>query len=160
VIKKLPRVDSGGVSPNDPLHRARRLGPLNLKRIRASKPGGTWHDWPEDLRADCHKKESGASYKSVYGRMQWSEPSPTITTLFHGFGNGRFGHPEQDRALTLREGAMLQTFPETYAFAEHGAPISFDAIGRHIGNAVPVDLGRVIGRSIARHLASTSNPHV
>jgi DNA (cytosine-5)-methyltransferase 1 len=84
--------------------------------------------------------------------MKWDEPSPTLTTQFYGFGNGRFGHPEQDRALSLREGAILQGFPEDYSFVPDGAPIQFKDVGRMIGNAVPVTLGKVIGQSINRHI--------
>ena len=94
----------------------------------------------------------GRTYPGVYGRMVWDEPAPTLTTQFYGFGNGRFGHPEQDRAISLREGAILQGFPKSYSFIPHGAPVHFKALGRMIGNAVPVTLGEVIGRSIAAHL--------
>ena len=89
--------------------------------------------------------------------MSWEEPSPTITTQFYSYGTGRFGHPEQDRALTLREGALLQTFPYTYKFYSDKKDINFSKIGRHIGNAVPVDLGRIIGQSIIEHIESMSN---
>ena len=102
---------AGEISAKDPLHRRRRLSDLNLRRIRHSTPGGTWRDWPPELVAECHKKKSGKTYPSVYGRMPWNEPSPTMTTQFFGFGNGRFGHPDQDRAISLREAAMLQSFP-------------------------------------------------
>jgi DNA (cytosine-5)-methyltransferase 1 len=84
--------------------------------------------------------------------MSWDEPAPTITTQFYGYGSGRFGHPDQDRALSLREGAILQGFPDDYSFVPDGVPINFKTVGRLIGNAVPVTLGRVIGRSILRHL--------
>ncbi len=151
-IGHLPQIEAGETSSTDPLHRASRLSEKNLKRIRASKPGGTWRDWDKRLRANCHQKDSGKSYPSVYGRMQWDEPAPTITTQFYGFGNGRFGHPEQDRALSLREGAMLQTFPETYTFVASDQPVHIKTIGRLIGNAVPVDLARVIARSIIKHV--------
>ena len=80
--------------------------------------------------------------------MVWDEPAPTLTTQFYGFGNGRFGHPEQDRALSLREGAILQGFPETYSFVPEGERIQFKVLGRLIGNAVPVELGRVIERQL------------
>jgi DNA (cytosine-5)-methyltransferase 1 len=86
--------------------------------------------------------------------MSWDSPAPTITTQFYGFGNGRFGHPEQNRALSLREGAIIQTFPKSYQFVEVDDECSFKAVGRLIGNAVPVRLGTVIGRSINAHLAS------
>ena len=151
-IGHLKLLEAGQASEEDPIHRASRLSELNLKRIRASKPGGTWRDWDEELVAECHKKERGDGYSSVYGRMTWDEPSPTITTQSYGFGNGRFGHPEQDRAISLREAALLQTFPEDYEFVGPKDPLYVKVVGRHIGNAVPVELGRVIARSIRRHL--------
>lgn len=152
VIADLTPITAGGCDPNDPLHRAPMLNDTNLARIRHSRPGGTWRDWPEELRAGCHRKVSGKSYPSVYGRMRWDEPSPTMTTLCYGFGNGRFGHPEQDRAISLREAALLQSFPKDYRFTEPDAPITFRAIGRMIGNAVPVRLGEVIGQSLIEHV--------
>ena len=151
-IGHLPEIHAGGTHPSDRLHTAADLTHINLERIRASRPGGTWRDWPEHLIAPCHRRESGRSYSGVYGRMSWDEPSPTITTQFYGYGSGRFGHPEQDRALSLREGALLQGFPDDYSFVPDGAPINFKTVGRLIGNAVPVTLGRAIGRSVRRHL--------
>ena len=153
-IEEMPPLKAGGVDPADPLHRASGMSDLNLRRIQASAPGRTWHDWDGALVTHCHKKETGRSYTSVYGRMTWDQPSPTITTQFYGFGNGRFGHPEQDRGLSLREGAILQTFPRNYAFVRPGDPITFKGLGRMIGNAVPVALARAIARAIARHLES------
>ena len=91
----------------------------NLERIKASKPNGTWLDWGEDLQLSCHKKNTGKTYKAVYGRMSWDEPSSTITTQFYNYGTGRFGHPTQNRALTIREAAILQTFPLDYKFYEN-----------------------------------------
>lgn len=152
-LRELPSLRAGEVCDTDPLHRASALSARNFRRIRASRPGGTWRDWPARLRADCHREESGKSYPSVYGRMQWDEPSPTITTQFYGFGNGRFGHPEQDRGLSLREGAILQSFPRGYRFVGPEADYEFKRIGRLIGNAVPVRLGVAIGKTIIRHLA-------
>ena len=84
--------------------------------------------------------------------MRADQPSPTITTQFYGFGSGRFGHPTQDRALSLREGAILQSFPRTYAFQRPDRPMEFKKLGRMIGNAVPVLLGRVIARTINNHV--------
>jgi DNA (cytosine-5)-methyltransferase 1 len=151
-IGHLEPLGAGQTSEDDPLHVASSLSMLNLRRIRASVPGGTWRDWPEELVAECHKRKSGKGYASVYGRMQWDEPSPTITAQCYGFGNGRFGHPEQDRAISLREAALLQTFPEDYEFVAPEDPHCITVIGRLIGNAVPVELGRVIAKSIKRHL--------
>lgn len=151
-ISKLEPIQAGETSTRDPLHKSSQLSELNLKRIRASRPGGTWRDWDEKLRASCHLKDKGGGYVSVYGRMTWDQPSPTITTQFFGFGNGRFGHPEQDRALSLREAALLQTFPIYYNFVSDNTSIPLKTVGRFIGNAVPVDLGRVISKSIKNHI--------
>ena len=151
-IGELPPLSHGESHGADALHTASRLSPLNIERIRASKPGGTWRDWPAYLVADCHRKKSGRTYPGVYGRMEWDAPSPTLTTQYYGFGNGRFGHPDQERAISLREGAILQGFPTSYSFVPEGGPIHFKTLGRMIGNAVPVTLGEVIGRSINRHL--------
>ena len=153
-IGNLPRITAGGTSDDDPLHRSSGLSERNLERIQNSVPGGTWRDWDEDLRARCHIKDSGRTYSSVYGRMEWDKPGPTITTQFHGFGNGRFGHPDQDRAISLREGALLQTFPPEYSFISDTDTIYMSRMARLIGNAVPVKLGEAIGRSIVQHLES------
>lgn len=158
-IGELPALAAGETDKHDALHTASRLSATNLKRIRASRPGGSWTEWDEDLVAPCHRIRSGRGYTSVYGRMRADEPSPTITTQFFGFGNGRFGHPEQDRALSLREGAILQSFPRDYRFSAPGEKIQFKAVGRMIGNAVPVLLGQVIGRSIASHLVDHGLVH-
>ncbi|MDH5669704.1 MAG: DNA cytosine methyltransferase [Nitrospira sp.] len=152
VLRELPPLAAGEVFAEDPLHCSSRLSSLNLRRIRRSKPGGTWRDWPNELIADCHRAKSGKTYPSVYGRMEWDKPSPTITTQFFGFGNGRFGHPEQHRAISLREGAILQSFPQNYEFVKPGETSSFATIGRMIGNAVPVRLGEMVGLSILKHL--------
>ena len=152
-INKLPPLRAGEVDPNDPLHSSAALNEINLERIKASKPGGTWHDWPEELVAACHKKKSGKGYRSVYGRMRWDAPAPTITTQYYGFGNGRFGHPEQDRAISLREGAIFQGFPKKYKFIDPENPVGTTVIGRMIGNAVPVKLGEIIGKSVLLHIS-------
>ena len=152
VIGSQPEISSGEQHQSDPLHKAAGLSEISAKRIRASKPGGTWLDWPEELRADCHKKDSGSTYKSVYARMKWNSLAPTITTQFYSYGTGRFGHPEQHRALSIREGALIQTFPKTYQFIEKSAPVQFLNLCRMIGNAVPVRLGEVIGLSILKHI--------
>jgi DNA (cytosine-5)-methyltransferase 1 len=157
VLEKLPKLSSGEVNSKDPLHRSAGLTDINLKRIKQSKPGGTWRDWDKSLLPECYKKPSGKSYSSVYGRMKWDEPSPTITTQFYSYGTGRYGHPEQDRALSLREGALLQTFPDNYKFFENLENVSIGTISRHIGNAVPVDLGKIIGMSINKHLEKMNN---
>lgn len=153
-IGEMEHLKSGESSPTDSMHKAAKLSDLNMKRIRQSKPGGTWKDWDEDLRLKCHQKSSGETYVSVYGRMSWDKPAPTMTTHCIGIGNGRFGHPEQDRAITLREAALIQTFPRKYKFVEKGKPFRVKRISTQIGNAVPVKLGRVIAKSIKLHLDS------
>lgn len=152
-IGQLPRLDAGMSHPEDPLHKCSALSKVNMSRIRASKPGGTWRDWPKKLIAGCHRKESGKTYPSVYGRMTWDAPAPTVTTQFYGYGNGRFGHPEQDRAISLREGAILQGFPDEYEFVPPEERIHQKVLGRLIGNAVPVTLGEVIGVTLLDHVA-------
>ncbi|UOE44966.1 DNA cytosine methyltransferase [Agromyces larvae] len=150
-IGRLRPIEAGQSDPNDRLHVASRLSETNLERIRHSKPGGSWRDWPVELQAACHRKSTGATYPSVYGRMSWDEASPTITTQCFGYGNGRFGHPEQDRAISLREAAILQTFPPKYKFVRPGEPVKFSVLGRLIGNAVPVRLGEVVGQTLVEH---------
>ncbi|OUE27874.1 putative BsuMI modification methylase subunit YdiO [Clavibacter michiganensis] len=147
-IGSLPALRSGESDSVDSLHAARQLSPLNMERIRASKPGGTWRDWPERLVAECHKRVSGASFQAFYGRMEWDKPSPTITTQSFNYGTGRFGHPDQDRTLTLREAAMLQGFPRDYVFVEPGKRPSMQSVGRLIGNAVPPAFGKAVGSQI------------
>jgi len=149
----LTKISAGESDPEDRLHAASWLSPLNKKRIRHSSPGGSWRDWPDQLVAACHKKQSGKTYPSVYGRMEWDKPAPTITTLCYGYGNGRFGHPEQDRAISLREASILQSFPLNYQFVEKDAPVEFRTIGRLIGNAVRPLLAKGIGTAIVKHLS-------
>jgi DNA (cytosine-5)-methyltransferase 1 len=151
-IGRLQPLGAGESDPKDKLHIAATLSDKNMARMRASKPGGTWRDWPPHLVADCHRIDSGRTYPSVYGRMEWDKPAPTITTQCYGFGNGRFGHPEQDRAISLREAAILQGFPKSYKLVPPREEVHFKLVGRLIGNAVPVDLGRAIAKSIVRHI--------
>ncbi len=155
-IGHLRAIPAGGIDRSDPLHKASGLSERNRRRIRAAKAGGTWRDWDETLRAPCHTRPSGRTYSGVYGRMEWDRPGPTITTQFHGFGNGRFGHPEQDRAISLREGALLQTFPADYSFVPEDVNVRIGPIARLVGNAVPVRLGEAIGKSIMDHLEEQS----
>lgn len=150
-IGRLEPLKFGEVSLKDPLHKCSSLNEINYARILASKPNGTWRDWDQSLLPECYKKDSGQSFSAVYGRMAWDKPSPTITTQFFSYGTGRFGHPEQHRALSLREGAILQGFPVGYKFTNN-EEISIKTISRHIGNAVPVTLGKVVGDSIKNHL--------
>ena len=152
IIGGLSPLEAGKSDPKDPLHKAQGLGDINLTRMKQSKPGGTWKDWDPELISPCHTASTGRSYGGVYGRMTWDKPAPTMTTQFYLYGTGRFGHPEQHRAISLREGSMLQTFPKNYKFVEPNSQITFTKIGRYIGNAVPPKLGEIIGKSILNHL--------
>ena len=151
-IGNLPALNNGEKDKNDFLHFTSKMSELNIRRIKSSVPNGTWEDWTDDLKLQCHKRQTGKTYRAVYGRMSWNEPSPTITTQFYNYGTGRFGHPEQNRALTVREASILQTFPKDYKFAENENSIYMTRLGTHIGNAVPVKLGYIIGLSILNHI--------
>lgn len=144
-IKDLPPIAAGEEHPDVPNHRAAALSKRNLERIRATPEGGGHKDWPERLRLDCHKRFVG--YSDVYGRMSWNRPASGLTTRCISYSNGRFGHPEQDRAISIREAACLQTFPRQFLF--EGGLVS---MSRQIGNAVPVQLARIVGQHVIRHL--------
>jgi DNA (cytosine-5)-methyltransferase 1 len=154
VISHLNPIKDGEVDQDDYLHRCRSLSSLNKKRILATpRNGGNSRSWTDDLMLSCHKKESGETYRgSVYGRMRWDEPAPTMTTQCIGIGNGRYGHPDQDRAISLREAAIFQTFPRKYRFTEPSESIVMAKVAKFIGNAVPVRAGEVIAESIKIHL--------
>ena len=151
-IGDLPELKAGETDKNDPLHRAKALSPLNLERLHHTPYGGSWKDWPKDLQLRCHKTDNGRSFGSVYGRMVWEKPAPTMTTQCTGLGNGRFGHPIQDRAISIREAALIQTFPKTYKFFADEEYVAITKASRYIGNAVPPRLGEVIAESIISHL--------
>lgn len=151
-IGKLPKIESGEIYEKDILHRSRKLNELSLKRIKATPEGGGWKDWDENLVANCHKKEGGKAYGSAYGRMSWNKVAPTMTTYCIGYNNGRFGHPEQDRAISLREAAILQSFPNKYDFVDPKKIFSSGRIAKQIGNAVPVKLGQAIAMSVEKHI--------
>lgn len=152
-ISGLTPLEAGQQDPNDPMHVASQLSPINLRRIKATpRDGGTRQDWPDELVLDCHRKKSGESYGSIYGRMWWDRPAPTMTTLCTGFGNGRFGHPEQDRGITLREAALFQSFPQSYTFWPSDQVLNRSAVSRMIGNAVPPKLAKALGRQIMVHM--------
>lgn len=151
-IGDLDPISAGDMSKKDKLHRARNLSPKNMLRIKATPEGGDWRSWPSDLVLECHKKDSGKSFGNVYGRMIWEQPGPTITTQCIGLGKGRFGHPVQNRAISLREAALLQTFPYYYDFIDPKTKYTMKRIAIHIGNAVPVRLGQVVAQSIKKHM--------
>ena len=149
-IRDLDPIDAGQTSSEDPAHTTLPLSPTNLARIRQSKPGGTWKDWDEALVNPCHTR---AHYPAPYGRMRWDEPAPTVTTQFCYYSTGRFGHPTQDRAVSVREAALLQTFPENYDLVDPDAALPIHKLARHVGNAVPVKIGELIGTSLKRAIS-------
>ena len=141
-IAEYPPLTAGGEDTSIPNHKCANLSPLLLERVRNTPhDGGSRTDWPENLVLKCHREFGG--HTDVYGRMKWDEPSPTLTVKCFSISNGRFGHPEQDRAISLREAAALQTFPDNYVFEG-----SMQEIGRQIGNAVPVLLAEIMGKYI------------
>jgi DNA (cytosine-5)-methyltransferase 1 len=144
-ISGLPPILAGEVHPMDPDHQAAELSPLNLARIKATPEGGGRLNWPKELWLDCHKTYSG--HTDVYGRLSWDKQASGLTTRCISFSNGRFGHPEQDRAISLREAACLQTFPREYRF--HGY---LQSRARQVGNAVPPNMARALADQVLRLL--------
>ena len=146
-IGDLPAIQAGETHPDIDDHRAARLSALNLERIRATPEGGGNRDWRDKrLQLKCHQETSG--YTDVYGRMSWDQPASGLTTRCISYSNGRFGHPEQDRAISIREAACLQTFPMDFRFSGN-----LNSRARQIGNAVPVRLAEVLGHHVISHLA-------
>lgn len=142
-----PKIEAGN-RDSDRLrfHSTRSLSEINMRRIRkVHHDGGTRLDFKDDpeLQLNCYAGKDN-SFRDVYGRMYWHKPSPTITTKFLSISNGRFGHPEQDRGISIREGAALQSFPADYRFETD----SITTAARLIGNAVPPEYGRRLGRTI------------
>ena len=141
-ISKYPRISAGESSGRVPNHSAMRLSANNLKRIRFTpRNGGSMGDIPGRMRTRCHKDHPG--HTDTYGRMGWHGPSPTLTCRCNSLSNGRFGHPTQNRAISVREAAALQTFPDDYIF--HA---SSTKNATHVGNAVPVAFARRLGAAI------------
>ena len=133
-------------------HVSDRLSALNLERIRAVKAGEGRTSLPENLLAECHRRDAAKiGHRNVYGRMSWDSVSPTITAKFDSFTRGQFGHPEADRSITLLEGALLQTFPKNFQFIGNKVEVA-----RQIGNAVPPNLGFAVGSSIIKALTIVS----
>ena len=153
----LAPIEAGEVSIDDPLHRARNLTELSMRRIKATPEGGGWKDWDDSLIADCHKKKGGSAFGSAYGRMSMDDVAPTMTTYCTGYNNGRFGHPSQDRPISIREAALLQSFPKDYDFIDPETPFSIGRLSRHIGNAVPVALSQAIAKSVELHIESSGD---
>jgi len=150
-IADLPPVVAGETHPTIPNHRAAALSETNLERISVLKEGEDRRHWPERLRLKCHSNGYGG-HTDVYGRMRWDAPATGLTTRCISLSNGRFGHPTQNRAISVREAACLQTFPRDFIFEG-----SLNAMARQIGNAVPVVLAECFGRNFVNHLNSISS---
>ena len=142
-ISHYPPITAGECNPSVPNHQSAAISAINLKRLRYTPhDGGDRRAWPPELELDCHKGDHDG-HTDVYGRMAWNKPAPTLTGKCHSISNGRYGHPCQDRAISLREAASLQTFGDSYVF--YGTN---QHIARLIGNAVPVRFAESLGRHI------------
>jgi len=144
-IGNLPPIECGQAHPTIDGHVASALSETNLKRIRAVPAEGSRMSLPTDLMLKCHEKHRG--HTDVYGRMRWDAPASAITTRCISLSNGRFGHPSQDRAISLREAARLQTFPDSFSIRG-----SVRSGARQIGNAVPPRMAKFIARDLRRQL--------
>ncbi|MEZ2329681.1 DNA cytosine methyltransferase [Mesorhizobium sp. RCC_202] len=141
-----PSIAAGHRDQTKFLHTTLGLSEKNLRRIQMTPPdGGDRSSWADDpnLQIDAYRGRDKI-FRDVYGRMSWSRPAPTITTRFTSLSNGRFGHPDEPRAISVREGATLQTFPKDYRFVSS----SLEGLARQIGNAVPPALARHIGEHL------------
>lgn len=147
-IGSLPALRSGEADPRDSYHRARRHSDLALRRLRAVPEGGGRKDLPEELQLECHKEHDG--HYDIYGRMWWDRPAPTLTSGCTNVTRGRFAHPEQDRAITLREALLLQSFPRRVELRG-----TFEQMALQVGNAIPPLLAQRIGETI---MAMESSP--
>lgn len=142
----LETLSSGENSHLDPYHFARKHTQIALKRMQyIPQNGGDRFSLPPELILPCHKGKKG--YPDVYGRMYWDDVAPTLTTGCTDVTRGRFMHPADNRAITLREAARLQTFPDSFIFAGNSG-----SIAQQIGNAVPVQLAYVMGKTAFDHL--------
>nr|VFK80526.1 MAG: DNA (cytosine-5)-methyltransferase 1 [Candidatus Kentron sp. SD] len=138
-LEKYPPLKAGQTHTGIPNHQAARLSERNLRRLWYTPDEGTRRSWPEYLQLPCYKKEY-TGHTDVYGRMRWDAPATGLTTRCISLSNGRFGHPTQDRAISVREAAALQTFPDDFVFSG-----SLNAQARQIGNAVPPLLAEIFG---------------
>lgn len=142
---------AGQENKHDSLHRARKHTQLNIERLRhIPHNGGSRNSLPEHLQLACHKGKNG--YNDVYGRLDFRCPANTLTTGCTNFTKGRFAHPTADRAITPREAARLQTFPDTYQFFGN-----YEQISAQIGNAVPVQLAEIFAGYYFQLWASSSS---
>jgi len=142
--KTLAEAKASAGAHNHDWHVVRELSAQNQRRLRHAKPGKPWKKIPKRLRPECHQdKEAG--FSNVYGRMKWDDVSPTITAGCTTLSKGRFGHPEENRTLSVREAALLQTFPADYFFS---SPY-MEYVCEMIGNALPCDFAAVLAESCA-----------
>jgi DNA (cytosine-5)-methyltransferase 1 len=155
-IKGFPPIKAGQESKKVTNHRAAKLSEANLKRIKATPPGGSRRDWPPELVLKCHKNGHDG-HSDVYGRLRKEQPASALTTRCVSLSNGRFGHPTQHRAISAREAATLQTFATDFIFKG-----TLTSTARQIGNAVPVLLAKRLGESFLKHpsLRKSRNGHV
>lgn len=128
-------------------HVIRAISEPNIERLRHSKPGGTWRDLPEHVRPPCHRG-GYKGFMNAYGRLDWNKPSATITSGCTSLSKGRFGHPEELRTISVREAALLQTFPRNYMFDTD----SLDRACEIIGNALPCHFAEAIALQVTRTL--------
>ncbi len=145
--QKFYSISAGHKDESDFLHTTSQLSGTNLERLRLTPHnGGTRMAWKNTrLQIPAYMGKDDC-FQDVYGRMYWDKPAPTITTKFFSITNGRFAHPEQDRGISLREGAALQTFDSDYKFVFDSQALA----GRLIGNAVPPELSKRIALSIQK----------
>ena len=134
--------------PNHPNHRRVAISDINIERISHVPEGGGRLDVPSHLQLPCHKASNGHRHLDVFGRLSWSRPSGTLTAMFDNFTRGRFAHPAENRNITGREGARLQTFPDSFRFLGPKKDVA-----KQIGNAVPPLLGQAVGEALVQALA-------
>lgn len=154
-IADLPAITAGESYAGNNLlnHRAAMLSEINLERIKASvHDGGGRNNWPRALWPECYTRinEDGTTHSGhtdCYGRLWWEKPATGLTTRCISYSNGRFGHPVQDRAISVREAARLQGFDDSFEFTGN-----LNSMARQIGNAVPVDLAFAMGKQFIKHI--------
>ena len=128
-------------------HVTRKLSETNTQRLLQAKAGASGQETPDHLRPKCHRG-GYSGFSNVYGRMKWDEPSPTITAGCTTLSKGRFGHPDQTRTISLREAALLQTFPPNYHFETD----VFERACEIVGNALPCDFAEAIAANVKNHI--------
>ena len=147
-----PAAAAGAKGALDPLHITSRMSALNVERLRHIPPGGGFEDLPVEMRVRAHKNGAAKiGHRAVYGRLHPDRPAGVITARFDSFTRGRFAHPIEDRNITLREGARLQSFPDDFAFLGNREEIT-----ALIGNAVPPKVAESVGAILRAHLGNAA----